>query len=39
MAEKKKYNSILISGRKDETLTYSRYIDRKSTRLNSSHRT
>ena len=25
MAEKKKYNSILISGRKDETLTYSRY--------------
>lgn len=26
MAEKKKYNSILISGRKDETLTYSRYI-------------
>lgn len=26
MAEKKKYNSILISGRKDEILTYSRYI-------------
>lgn len=26
MAEKKKYNSILISGRKDETLTHSRYI-------------
>mgnify|MGYP007011897064 CR=1 FL=1 len=26
MAEKKKYNSIMISGRKDETLTYSRYI-------------
>jgi hypothetical protein len=26
MAEKKKYNSILISGRKDESLTYSRYI-------------
>ena len=26
MAEKKKYNSILNSGRKDETLTYSRYI-------------
>lgn len=26
MAEKKKYNSILISGRKDDTLTYSRYI-------------
>lgn len=26
MAEKKKYNSILISGRKDKTLTYSRYI-------------
>ena len=26
MAERKKYNSILISGRKDETLTYSRYI-------------
>lgn len=26
MAEKKKYNSILISGRKDQTLTYSRYI-------------
>lgn len=26
MAEKKKYNSILISGRKDETLTYSRYV-------------
>lgn len=26
MAEKKKYNSILISGRKDETLTYSKYI-------------
>ena len=26
MAKKKKYNSILISGRKDETLTYSRYI-------------
>lgn len=31
MAEKKKYNSILISGRKDETLTYSKYIkDEKS---------
>lgn len=26
MAEKKKYNSILISGRKDETLAYSKYI-------------
>ena len=26
MAEKKKYNSILISGRKDETLTYTKYI-------------
>lgn len=26
MAEKKKYNSILISGRKDETLTYSKYV-------------
>lgn len=26
MAEKKKYNSILISGRKDQTLTYSRYV-------------
>lgn len=26
MAEKKKYNSILVSGRKDETLTYSRFI-------------
>lgn len=26
MAENKKYNSILVSGRKDETLTYSRYI-------------
>lgn len=26
MAEKKKYNNIMISGRKDETLTYSRYI-------------
>ena len=26
MAEKKKYNSILISGRKDQTLTYSKYI-------------
>lgn len=26
MAEKKKYNSILASGRKDETLTYSRFI-------------
>ena len=26
MAEKKKYNSILVSGRKDETLTYSRYV-------------
>ena len=26
MAEKKKYNSILVSGRKDETLTYSKYI-------------
>lgn len=31
MAEKKKYNSILISGRKDKTLTYSMYIkDEKS---------
>lgn len=31
MAEKKKYNSILVSGRKDETLTYSRFIkDEKS---------
>ena len=31
MAEKKKYNSILVSGRKDETLTYSRYVkDEKS---------
>lgn len=31
MTENKKYNSILISGRKDETLTYSRYIkDEKS---------
>lgn len=26
MAENKKYNSILVSGRKDETLTYSKYI-------------
>lgn len=26
MAENKKYNSILVSGRKDETLTYSRYV-------------
>lgn len=26
MAEKKKYNSILISGRKDQTLTYSKYV-------------
>ena len=26
MAEKKKYNSILISGRKDGTLTYSKYV-------------
>lgn len=26
MAEKKKYNSILISGRKDKTLTYSKYV-------------
>lgn len=26
MAEKKKYNSILISGRKDGTLTYTKYI-------------
>lgn len=26
MAEKRKYNSILISGRKDETLTYSKYV-------------
>jgi hypothetical protein len=26
MAEKKKYNSILVSGRKDETLTYTKYI-------------
>lgn len=26
MAEKKKYNSILVSGRKDETLTYSIYV-------------
>lgn len=26
MAEKKKYNSILVSGRKDETLTYSRNV-------------
>lgn len=26
MAEKKKYNSILVSGRKDETLTYSRCV-------------
>lgn len=26
MAEKKKYNSILISGRKDETMTYSKYV-------------
>lgn len=26
MAEKKKYNSILISGRKNQTLTYSKYV-------------
>ena len=26
MAEKKKYNSILISGRKDQTMTYSKYV-------------
>lgn len=26
MAEKKKYNSILVSGRKDETLAYSKFI-------------
>lgn len=26
MAEKKKYNSILVSGRKDETLIYSKYV-------------
>ena len=26
MTEKKKYNSILVSGRKDETLTYSKYV-------------
>ena len=26
MAEKKKYNSTLISGRKDQTLTYSKYV-------------
>lgn len=26
MAEKKKYNSTLVSGRKDETLTYSKFI-------------
>ena len=26
MTEKKKYNSILISGRKDQTLTYSKYV-------------
>lgn len=26
MAEKKKYNSILISGRKDQTLTYTKYV-------------
>lgn len=26
MAEKKKYNNILISGRKDQTLTYSKYV-------------
>lgn len=26
MAEKKKYNSILISGRKDQTLTHSKYV-------------
>lgn len=26
MAEKKKYNSILVSGRKDETLTYSKFV-------------
>lgn len=31
MAESKKYNSILVSGRKDETLTYSRYIKDKET--------
>lgn len=26
MAEKKKYNSTLVSGRKDETLTYSKFV-------------
>lgn len=26
MAEKKKYNGIIVSGRKDQTLTYSKYI-------------
>ena len=26
MAEKKKYNSILVSGRKDQTLTFSKYV-------------
>ena len=26
MAEKKKYNSILVSGRKDQTLTYSKFV-------------
>ncbi len=26
MAEKKKYNSILVSGRKDQTLTYSKHV-------------
>lgn len=26
MAEKKKYNSILVSGRKDETLTYTKFV-------------
>lgn len=31
MAESKKYNSILVSGRKDETLTYSRYIKDENT--------
>ena len=31
MAESKKYNSILVSGRKDETLTYSRYIKDEAT--------
>ena len=31
MAESKKYNSILVSGRKDKTLTYSRYIKDEAT--------